>query len=237
MTNPVIPDELKKKPGRPRVYGSDEERRLAHLKSNKNYKGNKAQKDAARAAQQKYEADIAASRTLQDFWVVNRAKDADVVAALQPQVELAADQRYWMSSGWRANDPDWVDLREGTTELDRFIHEQGGLIKEVKFTDEGLAAYVPQYAIYRDFWRNSEMFEALVKENEPTAIYAKYGLVTSIFEYAYLLWSQNIRRHNETASDSATRATHVEYDGDRCWLCRYSAFHGVEYDQQLVAAG
>jgi hypothetical protein len=169
---------------------------------------------------------------------VNCAKDADVVAALQAKVEAAADQRYWMESGWKCapTDLDFVGLREGTAELDRFIHEQGGLIKEVKFIDEGLAAYVPQYAIYRDFWRNSEMFEALVKENEPTAIYAKYGLVTSIFEYAHLLWSQNIRRHRETASDSAARATHVEYEGDRCWLCRYAKFHGVEYGQQLAAA-
>jgi hypothetical protein len=232
----VIPEALKKASGRPRKYATDQERRLAHNKSNKNYTGKRAIQQAQAEAQKNYEAQIAACRTVQEFWTVNRAKDTDVVAALQPQVELAAHQFYWMNSGWRfADDPDYVDLREGTADLDRFIRQQDGLIKEVKFSDPELAAFVPQYAVWRDFWRDAEMFEALVKENEPTAIFAKYGLAVSIFEYAHLVWSQNIRRHRETSSNIAARAKHVEFDGDRCWLCRYAKFHGVEYDQQLAA--
>jgi hypothetical protein len=48
----------------------------------------------AKQAERNFAAAIAACRTVQEFWAVNRAKDADVVAALQPQVELVADQKY-----------------------------------------------------------------------------------------------------------------------------------------------
>src|SRR5437868_2355934 len=120
MTNPVIPDALKKAPGRPRKYATDEERREAHKQSNKNYTGQRKIKQAQAEAQAKYDAAIGTCKTVQDFWAVNRAQDLDMVATLEKKVELAADQKYWMESGWRFGDPHWVDLSEGTADLDRF---------------------------------------------------------------------------------------------------------------------
>src|SRR5712671_7089096 len=148
-------------------------------------------------AQKKFETAIAACRTLQEFWAVNRERDAAVVASLQPQVELAADQRYWMESGWRFGDPDYVDLGEGIADLNDFVRKSGGLIKEHKFTNEDLNEYRPGFAMWADFWRDAKLLDALVKENEPTRLYATYGLVTSIFEHNYIVFSQNIRRHRE----------------------------------------
>jgi hypothetical protein len=187
-------------------------------------------------AQKKFETAIAACRTLQEFWAVNKEKDTDVVAALQPQVELAANQFYWMNSGWRfADDPDYVDLREGTADLNRFIREQGGLIKEHKFTDEDLNEYRPGFAIWADFWRDTKMFDALVKENKPTELYARYGIAISVFEHAHIVFTQNIRRHREACPGpnvfTSGWKNHVEYEGDRCWLCQFKAFHGRDCEE------
>ncbi len=188
-------------------------------------------------AQKKFEAAIAACRTLQEFWAVNRAKDADVVAALQPQVELAADQRYWMESGWKyaPTDPDFVGLREGFADLNSAIAASGGLIKEVRFANPDLQEYSPGYSIWRDFWRETWIYEALRAENSETSIYAQYGLETSIFESMYITFTQNVRRHRETRLGPNVFTSgwkgHVEYEGDRCYLCRYKTHHGTEYEE------
>ena len=189
----------------------------------------------AKQAEKKFQAAIAACRALQEFWAVNRAKDADAVAALQPQVELAADQRYWMESGWRFGDPDYVDLGEGIADLNDFVRKSGGLIKEHKFTNEDLNEYRPGFAIWADFWRDAKMFDALVKENRPTEVYARYGLTISIFEHNHIVFSQNIRRHRETHPGPNVFTSgwkdHVEYESDRCWLCMYQKFHGRECEE------
>ena len=236
MTNNTVIADAAKKVGRPKKYATDEERREAHKLSNKNYTGQRKVKQAQAEAQKNYEAQIAACRTLQEFWGVNRAKDAELVATLEKQAELAADQRYWMESGWRfGDDPDYVALREGTADLNRFIREQGGLIKEHKFMDEDLNEYRPGFAIWADFWRDAKMFDALVKENRPTEVYARYGLAISIFEHSHIVFSQNIRRHREAHPGPNVFTSgwkgHVEYEGDRCWLCRFTAFHGRECEE------
>lgn len=208
----------------PRAQRSnDEQREFARLEARR-YRQNASKKDVL--------SDVP---TAEKFWEANRLllpkTKLNEYLAHQSLVE---DQLYWMAKGWECSpqDPDFVSLEEGLEDLDRFVSEHGLIHDDCSvYQHYFLRDYTPQFAIWCGFWKNPELFNALCNENEPTRIFAKYGIRIALSAAQVRLFKHRVAEHQRARAPItvpglwAAHVADVELYGG-CWLCRFEALHG-----------
>ncbi len=150
------------------------------------------------------------------FWQKNIDRDVaagtlDLHALLEKQ-SRALDQIHWVRCGWDCPSTDtefYVGFDEGVECLEQFVKDAGGAMKEDNFTSEGLRAFRPGWALWRDFWKEPDLVKELQQINLPTTLYATYGLITSISEVELRRLQLHRKNHGK----------HTQAEPD-CWQCR-----------------
>ena len=178
-------------------------------------------------------ADFIKNGSRERFWAENIERDREKLdlPGLQAQTEVALDQVHWLDYGWRVppDDVDFVGFKEGVEELHRFLASVGGVIKEERFAGFALQDVNPKWRVWRDFWRDQILVAELQKENLPTALYATYGITTSLFKTKVRKFESDIRSHPGTHRWVAPDAN-VD-----CWQCKFEKAQR-EHEQQTVQA-
>jgi hypothetical protein len=180
--------------------------------------------------------------TAEEFWSANRLlANGQKIHAWREQEQRVLDQIYWLNVGWRTSpqDPNFVGLNEGLADLDDFIDEFG-LVHDDEYKNPILQNVRPLWSVWADkpddvpfvgtimgFWRNPEIFNALLKESEPTAIYARYGIRTALPAYHVRLFKQRITEHLRSDLIDGRKA-HAKYEGEKCWFCNFERLHATE---------
>ena len=146
----------------------------------------------------------------------------------------------WMNFGWdtQPQDPDFFTFDEGLVDLENFIskhdliHDDYGSYKNFI-----LKEFLPQWGLWADktihdpiwgtvegFWKNSEIFQALCQESPATEIYARYGIQTALPAFAVRQFKSRLESHKRSR-EGVGRSAHVQYDGEKCWLCQFERLH------------
>jgi hypothetical protein len=156
--------------------------------------------------------------TAEAFWKLNRLSVGHKLAAWREIEEQVLDKIHWMNKGWAtpAEDPNFVGLDEGIADLRKFAEEHG-FIHDDSFDSIFLKDYLPQCGVWDQFWRDAVRFSELLAESEPTAIYAKYGIMTALPQYQVRVFLGRIKNHRNNA---VNREIHREHD-QGCWLCKF----------------
>jgi hypothetical protein len=181
--------------------------------------------------------------TAEEFWSANRLlANGQKIRGWKEQEESVLDKLFWMNNGWACSptDPDFVSLEEGLADLDAFIGEHGLIHDDSSvYQHYVLQDFRPSWGVWatktifdpiwetiEGFWRD-ERLGALCEENEPTAIYAKYGIRTALSAYAVRMFKFRIADH-ERSRLLGTWETHTAHEGKKCWLCNFERLHGTK---------
>jgi len=143
--------------------------------------------------------------TQEEFWQLCRAdvNQAQLSAWLELQEEVH-DQLYWMAH-WleqSPDDPDFVSLEGGLELLDDHVKRYGYIKDAFDYYSSVLNEFHPQWAIWasessRDaapYWKDPERLAALIRENEPTKVWALYGIRIGLPEYYVYVWKRELPR-------------------------------------------
>lgn len=179
-------------------------------------------------------------QTAEDFWRANRLlANPRKIREWKQQEERVLDQMFWMQKGWAEapHSPDFVPLDDGLTDLEHFVTTHG-LIHDDPFIYRSyeLRDFRPAWGVWAHheisagiwgfvapFFKDPERLKALSEENQPTAVYAKYGIRTALGACAVRVFKQRIAQHSDsTKLGWETREEHEK----KCWLCNFERLHG-----------
>jgi hypothetical protein len=180
-------------------------------------------------------------KTAEDFWAANRlVADPMKMQKWNKLEETVLAFISWMNFGWdtQPQDPDFFTFDEGLVDLENFIskhdliHDDYGSYKNFI-----LKEFLPQWGLWADktihdpiwgtvegFWKNSEIFQALCQESPATEIYARYGIQTALPAFAVRQFKSRLESHKRSR-EGVGRSAHVQYDGEKCWLCQFERLH------------
>jgi hypothetical protein len=147
------------------------------------------------------------AETQEQFWQMNRTEESPKqIEDWLAQQEIILDMLNW-AEHWQELTPDdecFVSLPDGLDLLQDSI-EKNGFVKDINFNSRALNEFSPTWAIwnnktYKDaiwgnvipYWKDDRLAE-LIQENEPTRIFALFGIRTAVSEYAYLMWKGELR--------------------------------------------
>lgn len=161
--------------------------------------------------------------TAQEFWDANRLtlKKKELDKLLEAQ-ERVLDIEFWMMRGFKCDpsDPDYVSLDEGLEVITEHVASYGlihddpvGYKQHHVLRDVNLAA--------RDisgFFNEPEVFAELLKENDATEVYVRFGIRTALGAYAVRTFKQRIDEHERSKTQPDVRRAHLAIEND-CWLC------------------
>jgi hypothetical protein len=149
------------------------------------------------------------AETQEQFWQLNRAEETPTqIETWRAQESIVLDMLCWMKDGLELSPDDecYVSLESGLDLLQESI-EKDGFIKDINFNSRVLQEFSPTWAIWNDrsfkdaiwgkvepYWKNQDVLAALLEENEPTRIFALYGVRIGVPEYAYLMWKGELRQ-------------------------------------------
>lgn len=156
-----------------------------------------------------------AGTTLAEFHELNRAEvDAGQLKVWLEQQERVLDQIHWMAT-WQDQDPNEVDyyvsLEDGLNDLERFIAEHGFIKDAYDYSSQTLRDFEPLFAVWADrklddsfyrrcwggaiaaYYKDPQRLKALCEENEPTRIFALFGIMTAMREFHYLQWKADLK--------------------------------------------
>jgi hypothetical protein len=187
----------------PKKQMSDEERkeyaRLHNRKSRRKTSTNEGMKKLLERAER--------AETQEQFWQLNRAEESPKqLEDWRAQESVILDQMNWMEY-WHELTPDdecYVSLPDGLDLLHESI-EKYGFVKDINFNSRLLNEFSPTWAIWNNkkhkdaiwglvvpYWKDDRLAE-LIEENEPTRVYALYGIRIGVPEYTYLMWKGELR--------------------------------------------
>lgn len=186
------------------------------------------QRERDKAREEARLIDLIKNGSRERFWRENTERDKDKLdlPGLQAQVEIAFDQAHWIDTGWAVapDDENFVGFKEGFEELHRFLANVGGVIKEVNFKGFALQDVTPYWRVWRDFWREPILVAELQKESLPSALYATYGLVTSLFETQVLKFESDALRHRQHRGG---------WENPECWQCKFEKAQRERQTQEV----
>lgn len=206
-----------------------EELRSIPIKDRTQEEKNETQRLRRRLDKYKEESKVAINErvTLDEFWKLNRASVTSKIPAWREQEERVLDQIFWMNKGWACSplDPNFVSLQEGLEDLDEFVAEFG-LIPDIPSAcqDPDLRDFQPPWALLENIHKDPERLNALCRESPAAEIYVRYGIRTALFAYEVQMFKQRIAEHERAKVHSDVRRAHLEYERDRCWLCKQFDF-------------
>jgi len=152
------------------------------------------------------------------------------------------DKIFWINEGWSCppQDAGLVSLEEAA--LEHFVAEHGLVHDDLhSYKHSLLQEFRPAWGLWADkdyhdpiwgwikgFWKKPELFRALCEENEPTAIFARYGIRTALSALAVRRFKERITSHVE--GNGEHRAIMPFGVGERlfvkgCWLCEFERVH------------
>ncbi|MGO9841758.1 MAG: hypothetical protein ACLPZF_11275 [Candidatus Acidiferrales bacterium] len=182
------------------------------------------QKQRRREEKQLHQTGVAESAlqkcaTAEEFQRLNRATVEG--KKLHAWMELSArveDQLRWMRT-WHEqdpNEPDYVEFTEGLADLEQFIRDAGGFIKDAyTYRSEYLNDFKPGWALWLPenrvdpvwgrvtaYFKDPNRLLALTQENEPTRVRALYGIRIGIPEFHFLEWKKSLNGSTQRAKES-----------------------------------
>jgi hypothetical protein len=136
----------------------------------------------------------------------------DKLADLQWQQEAVEDVLEFMRTGCDVSPDDeyFVGLHEGLAMIEAFIETRGFIRDSTKFNDIDLVSFQPGWSLWDKYWTDWRL-EALCAENEPTKVFALYGIRIGLSEYQYQQWRGEI-----SPQHAAFGCKNPE-----CFLCRF----------------
>lgn len=177
-----------------------EQLELGRLATRKSRTGNKV-KDS------KIDRNARAADTVEEFWQLNRRDVAeDLLAGWLALQEEVHDQNYWLQFGRQLPPEDefYVSLEDGLEDLSEFIAEHAFIKDWVNFNSDYLNDFRPCWAIWETrhhndriwgevepYWKNPKLLNALIEENDPTRVYALYGVRIGMSEGEVTKWKRN----------------------------------------------
>jgi hypothetical protein len=150
--------------------------------------------DAAAATQ----AEQAQADTLQEFWAASiTTADQKKLTGWKERQEEVFDTLHWMNQvmdGTYNVDPSeteyYVGIEEGDEDIERMVRDYGEV-----------AAIT---LLLGKFWQNPELLTELTKDENPTAIFLKYGILVGLPEVRLRKWDEFIK-----ARRPSQQLTHV----------------------------
>lgn len=149
------------------------------------------------------------AETQEQFWYLNRAEESPKqLEEWGAQQEVIHDMLHWMANVGTDSPADelYVSLEDGLDLLNDSITTRGFIKDGFSYKSKVLQDFIPDWAIwattdFKDviwgaitpYWKDSDRLTALIEENEPTRVWALYGIKTAVPEYHYNKWKQKIR--------------------------------------------
>jgi hypothetical protein len=190
---------------------TDEERRAKDAERKRNDRARKKQEDAAKAT----ETILAQARTLEEFWAASlTTADSQKLAEWRVRQEQIFDTLYWMRQvmdGTYNVSPDdtecYVGIEEGDEDIKRMLREYG----------ETFATAV----VLLPFWQEPQTLAQLTQggENQPTTIFAKFGILTALPDFKVHQWGQFMQAHRRKGQPRV-ETPQVLYVSLHCSLCK-----------------
>jgi hypothetical protein len=146
------------------------------------------------------------AETLEQFWQLNRAEESPTqIETWLAEQEAIEDQLHWMAHYQEQipSDDDYVSLADGIDIAEDTIQKNGFIKDAFSYTSRVLNEFEPMFAIWADrtlsdsytkkhwgtvkpYWKDAKRLAALLEENEPTRIFALYGVRISLPEFHFL---------------------------------------------------
>jgi hypothetical protein len=122
-------------------------------------------------AAKKFAKEAAQIESCSEWWEKNRqAIPRHELEAMKAQHELVLDQLHWMEKPLTdPNDPDYVSLEEGTTDLVEFVREN-------PCPHLGYISRFDLPADWGKFWLDKELLARIRGESLATRVYADHGI-------------------------------------------------------------
>jgi hypothetical protein len=164
-------------------------RRAADAKRKRDERARKKLEDAAKATKDT----LAQAETLEEFWAASlTTADAQKLAEWRARQEEIFDTLYWMRQvmdGTYNVSPTDTECYVGIEEGDEDIKRQ--------LRDYGEAGITPVLLLVK-FWADPELFAQLTKTENPTAIFAKFGILVGLPDLKVHQWGQFISAYRRS---------------------------------------